>query len=429
MSLSALRRELYETWWKRGNAARLPAYPEGLTDAQFAAALDPAQPGGIAARVVAQTAAVAAAQAAIPWGATQADLAQAITTYTATHPLPPGTELKRSDLPPFRAAADPVVVVAGARANAFADDLGTDANGLLPCRFVDQVVTGLVVTAVPPAVPVPPQSVTVTAATLAGRVPMVDLTNLPMIPGALLTEFLLLDPANAATVVMLGLGTSDPATITQTAAAMTAGANVAGTPPAILPPTWTQPWAPLFLEWEVLFYPIPYAPPSQPGAAAPGPWSFDGTGYTWTGAGADTAAVISLSGRSVLTPQPAFTFKSRLDSYLASNPGMALSDLEAFVASIDGWDFLSQTLDGFNTLLARRDPASGSRRTPRPSSSRPPRPSPRSWGRTRPRGRCRAPRVRSSAPGRRPGSSRCARASSCSAGRPSSTASARAPTS
>jgi len=357
--LSALRRQLYETWWKRGNAARLPAYPEGLTDAHFAAALNPAQPGGIAAQVVAQTAGVAAAQAAIPWGATQADLAEAIMAYTATHPLPPGTELKRSDLPPFRAAADPVVVVAGTQANAFVDDLGTDANGLLPCRFADQVVTGLVLPG-PPVTPPPPPTATVTAATLAGRAPRVDLTNVPAVPGALVTEFLLLDPANAALVVLLGLDSTDPGTIAQTAAHMTAGADVVGTLPAILPPIWTQPWAPLFFEWEVLYYPIAYAqPPAQPGAAPLSPWSFDGTGYTWTGAGADTADPIVLSGRTVLTPQPAFTFKARLDAYLASNPDVTLSDLESFITSIDGWDFLSQTLSGFNALLTRRDPTSG----------------------------------------------------------------------
>jgi hypothetical protein len=372
--LSALRRQLYETWWKRGNAARLPAYPEGLTDAQFAAALNPAQPGGIAAQVVAQAAAVAAAQAAIPWGATQADLAQAIMAYTAARPLSPGTQLKRSDLPPFRVATDPVVVVAGTQANAFVDDLGTDANGLLPCRFADQVVTGLVVTGPPLAVgpgpvllpgsppipPPPPPTATVTAATLAGRAPTVDLTNVPAVPGALLTEFLLLDPANAALVVLVGLNSTDPGTIAQTTAQMTAGSGVAGTLPAILQPIWTQPWAPLFFEWEVLYYPIAYTqPPAQPGAAPVSPWSFDGTGYTWTGAGADTADPIVLSGRTILTPQPAFTFKARLDAYLASNPDVTLSDLESFIASIDGWDFLSQTLSGFNALLTRRDPTSG----------------------------------------------------------------------
>jgi hypothetical protein len=358
-ALSALRRQLYETWWKRGNAARLPAYPAGLTDAHFAAALDPATTGGIAAQVVAQTAAVAAARAAIPWGATQADLAAAITAYTATHPLPAGTELKRSDLPPFRFAADPVVVVAGTGANAFVDDLGTDGNGLLPCRFADQVVTGLVVRG-PAGTTGPAPTATVTAATLAGRAPSVDLTGVPAVPGALVTEFLLLDPANAALVILLGLGSSDPTAIAQAAAQMTAGVGVTGTLPAILPPAWTQPWAPLFFEWEVLYYPIAYAlPPAQPGAAPASPWTFDGTSYTWTGAGADTTGPLVLSGRTILTPQPAFTFKSRLDSYLASNPDVDLSDLESFIATIDGWDFLSQALSGFNALLARRDLTSG----------------------------------------------------------------------
>ncbi|GAA2143737.1 hypothetical protein [Actinomadura napierensis] len=345
--LESLRGELYETWWKRGNAAALPDPPEGLTDTMFAAALDPALQGGIAGRVVAQLAVVASARSEIPWGGTQEELARAVASYTVAHPLAAGTELKRAELPPFRLAADPVVVIAGAHSDAFADDLGADpATGLLPCRFAGQVVTGLTI--------VGEKKVKVTSKALAGRLPAVDHTRLPAIPEELLAEFFLLDPANAATVASVAFGTADPENLAATAAAMTAATYPTGTPPAILPPPWTQPWAPLFLEWELLYYPIPYR---QAGGGA-SPWSFDGTGYTWSGQGAGTADPIVLTGRSILTPQPTFTFKARLDAYLTDNPDVALSDLESFVESIDGWDLLSQTLSGFNAQLALRDPAS-----------------------------------------------------------------------
>ncbi len=378
--LAALQRELYEMWWKRGNAEALPTYPAGLSDAAFASALNPARSGGIAARVAAASAAVNAAREAIPWGATQDDLNSAIKIYTTAHPLPPGTELKRSDLPPFRMATDPVVVVAGARAGAFDDDLGTDASGLLPGRLADQIVTGLTVTApVPASGPAPPgpgpaqpapagsqRTAEVTAATLAGHLPNLDLAHVPAVPGALLTEFLLLDPANAAAIAQGAFGTADPGTLTATrdaiTAAMSAGTGVTGTPSAIPPQAWSQPWAPLFLEWEAAYYPVPFTGPAAGGApsTAGSTWTFDGTDYAWTSGSAATADPLILGGRIVLTPQPSFTFAWRLSRYLAGNPDVSLAEVESFIAQIDGWDLLSQSLAGFGEQLAARDPA-GSR--------------------------------------------------------------------
>ena len=370
--LTAAQRELYELWWKRGRADSLPVRPAGLTDAQFAAALDPAQPTSAAGRVAALTRQAAALRSSIPWGATQQALAAAITAFADRYELPANTELRRADLPAFRSAADPVVVIAGARAGAFNEDLGANTAGLLPCRFADQLVTALNVPQPPAPVipqnpifgtepdpplihepPLPPAAVT--AQMLGGLLPAVNLSAIQPNATLLLAEDFLLDPANAPAVANLAASElsrpgrpAEPAQllpgITQ---AMTLGQWLTGTAPAILPQPWTQPWAPLFLQWQAAYYPLPYGPA----------WQFDGTGYSWTGP-ASPGGPIQLSGRSLLMPQPSFTFKSRLDAYLAATPDADLTALESFMASVDGWDFLSQALSGFNAQLALRDAAS-----------------------------------------------------------------------
>lgn len=366
--LEALQARLYELWWKRGRANALPQRPAGPTDAQFAEALDPARPDSLVSQVLAKRREVDAARGAIPWGATQDAFATAITNYTRRNPLPPGTELKRADLPAFRAAADPVVVIAGARMEAFNDHLGENPAGLLPCRFADQTIVNMIIPAPPPPPPpiVGPQGAAhgpasplfLTPGEVAPRLPALDLSGLDPAIGPLMTELFFLDPGNATAVTELAYAifshlnypVSQDLLLSTITGYMTAAQQMAGTLPAILPQPWAQPWAPLFLEWEVAYHPIPFS--------TFGPnWRFDGTNYTCLRA-ASNGGPIRLSGRSLLTPQPSFTFKARLDSYLATSPDADLNALESFVGSVDSWDFVSQALGGFNAQLSLRDPAS-----------------------------------------------------------------------
>jgi hypothetical protein len=374
--LAAMRRDLYELWWKRNRANALPQRPPGPTDAQYAAALDAARPDSLAGQVLAKIKQVADAQKAVPWGATQDALAASIAAYTRRVRLDPGTELKRSELPAFRAAADPVVVIAGVRMEAFDDDLGANAAGLLPCRFADQTVGGL---ALPPPPrdasggvvmiiqdqqhqtfsPPPARPVPITAARVGQYLPALSLGTLNPVIGQLSTELFFLDPVNAAALLEAallgfarlsrpaGAGVAPAQMLLYLAQVMAAGRETLGTAPAILPQAWTQPWAPLFLEWEVAYHPIRYE----------GSWQFDGANYTSARPDPD-GGPIRLAGRSLLTPQPSFTVKARLDAYLATSPDADLSALESFVASVDGWDFLSQALSGFNSQLTLRDSVS-----------------------------------------------------------------------
>ncbi|WP_433202230.1 hypothetical protein ACQP00_31970 [Dactylosporangium sp. CS-047395] len=381
--LGALQRDLYELWWKRGRRNAGPAVAPDLTDAQFAAELDPARPQSLAGRVAALRRQVEQARARMPWGASARELAAAIDAYTARHPLPPGTVLKRAELPAFRIAADPVVVIAGVRAGAFDEHLGADARGLLPCR------TGTVGAL---SLPLAARSAEGDPAGPDGRFPdgtiappdidiLVTVNMLPTLPAvaafpvasdisttvvsafvALQMETYLLDPVHAGAVAAIAARAAGrPAAEEELAGAaealMASGSSTNGPLPAILPQPWTQPWAPLFLEWQVSYHPL-----------AMGLWSFDGTAYraswptTWAYPGPQPGQVpgppMVLSGRSLLTPQPSAGFKARLDTYLSTLPEPAAAALSSFAAAVDSWDLLSQALSGFNEQLALRDPVS-----------------------------------------------------------------------
>ncbi|SCF22010.1 hypothetical protein GA0070558_1575 [Micromonospora haikouensis] len=381
--LAALQRELYELWWKRGRYNALHYRPEGLTDDRFAAELDPGRPESLAGRVAALRREVERARTDVPWGASQQELAAAMDAYTARHPLPPHTVLKRADLPSFRSAADPVVVIAGVRAGTFDENLGTGADGLLPCRFAGQLVTALTLPlaglvgpdgrlpdgSAPGPIPPPGVQIPVNASDVAGAPGIVPLTDqhggVPVAAAfvALQAEAYLLDPAHAAEVAAIaaervGLPWATAELTTAAEQLMAAGSGVTGTLPAILPQRWSQPWAPLFLEWQTTYYPLPLDTL----------WTFDGTSYDaswptgWTypgpGPGQKPGRPFSISGRSLLTPQPAATFKARLDTYLTTLPEPTRTALSSFAASVDSWDLLAQALSGFNEQLALRSPAS-----------------------------------------------------------------------
>lgn len=366
--LATLQSRLYELWWKRNRANAMPQRPPVPADSEFAGALDPNRTGSLANQVLVKTKQVADAQTAIPWGGTQDALAAAITAYTRQHPLPAGTELKRAELPAFRSAADPVVVIAGAHAQSYDDELGTTKEGLLPCRFADQTVTGITVDPPPPQPPLvvistpsqqppfrppPPRPITLTTAMMAAYLPTLNVSALDPVISTLLNELFFLDPVNAPVVALAAAGAvgrppNPLAVLPAITQSMTTGEHMTGTVPAILPQPWSQPWAPLFLVWEVAYYPVPLNDAN---------WQFDGTDYTCVRA-APRGGPIRLSGKSLLAPQPAFTMKARLDTYLATNPDADLVAVESFVSSVDGWDLLSQALSGFNAQLTLRDPAS-----------------------------------------------------------------------
>jgi hypothetical protein len=246
----------------------------------------------------------------------------------ATKPLEDhGLTLKPSSRPGFWHPTDPVLLISAAGRT---DKHGAD--GKLRCRLATQRLTGLkladgseVAPKAPPAAAAP--------ALLGGGHP-----SIPAVDGLLL-EWYLTDPANAAELA--AAEKKEPAAI---AAAATDPNKWLGTPPpqfAVGP--WTQAWSPLFLEWQVRYY------PSSKGTPLAG-WTFDGENYCWDGTGAEPEP-LTYAGRGVMAPQLPDLFLSKVAGTLKERLG---DDAETIAETIGAWDLLSVTLGGLTDQLVGR---------------------------------------------------------------------------
>ena len=144
--------------------------------------------------------------------------------------------------------------------------------------------------------------------------------------------------------------------------------------------SWTQPWVPLILEWQVR---VIAGPDYQNHPADTAllrwtgrDWAFDGTDAVpgdrageLAGLGDSGTPSLLLTGRTLLTPQTSLTLADQLDDWLAShsarNPAFGdLPDLAAFLRQLGQQDILSQRLSGLRALLIERDYATSA--TPAP---------------------------------------------------------------
>jgi hypothetical protein len=348
-TLMGTQRRLFELWWKQQAApvilGQTGSWPWRVTPDQLSAALDPSDPAGPVAQARTALASLSALAAQMPTATGGGSLDDAIAAFALAKGLPTATRvLKPVARPRFWSPADPVVVLSGA-AHMLQDEPGTT----LACRWPVEVVTSLNASAGDGGPTLAPA-----AAALAASQPAVPWTGLPAVGPALFAESFLLDPANAAldaSVAGQSLSAGQLAALAASIAAPRAGAGVV---PAVLPPwPWVQPWQPLYLDWQLTWYPIPFV-----GADGQPNWAFDGTDYDLARA-VTTPEATSLSGRSVLTPKPSFEFKARIDQFVHDNPGSpaatALQGIEGMPA-LGSWDFLSQTLSGLSTQLVSWSP-------------------------------------------------------------------------
>ncbi|MEV8328177.1 hypothetical protein [Kitasatospora sp. NPDC056731] len=316
--------KLYGAWWLN----RLDDVPDAYADT-LPATLKPAEQDSLAARVTALAADIAARRAPgsghpqpIPWGATDEDLAAAAQAYLTAHGADPATcTLKRSPLGEFHHAQDPVVLLNGIKTPTPAD-----LTAALPCRTPDQLLTGIDLDSGP--VPAP------------ATVPGPPLTHLPEAAtvATLLGEFWLLDQAQAAGTLADAVAHPDQ--------------RVTGTLPALGTSSWRQPWKPLYLLYELSYYPIPHD------TADGDCWQFDGTRYHWTKTGpADPPAYQSYTGRIYLTPHATFNLAAQIKQYRDTHPDAPQDELQQLADQVAGWDLLSQALDGLTPRITLRDPA------------------------------------------------------------------------
>ncbi|NNF59023.1 MAG: hypothetical protein HKN04_12380, partial [Rhodothermaceae bacterium] len=249
--LLALQQKLYEMWWKNGYAqgyAPLFTDPYLAPAASLAAQLDPATPGTLAAQVYAQLSTVAENQATVT-----GLLAQYQSLLDADDTLP---QLKALSKPNFSTPTDPVILIAG-----IDQPFSINPYDFLPCRFPDDLVTAVTLADYGNAV--------LTAAEVASLVPSIDASALPGYVGAvlpgLMTESFLLDPTNAGGIAYSVYEDDQSSTLQAIQSSIvaldceqneapdcaeTAAEAVTGMLPAFYRAVWSQPWLPLFLEWQ-----------------------------------------------------------------------------------------------------------------------------------------------------------------------------------
>jgi hypothetical protein len=341
--LQSLRHRLYELWWKSGYSSQQANQPAGTSPADFQQALDPNHTAGmpdpsnpdphyLAAQVHAQMSVVAGQQAIVD---------KKVRTVRSMQVA--SRQLKATNAPPFWLANAPLVVLTGASPGT---DLALETDQALQTRYSDQVVTGLTV-----KIGDTSQTITAVSHGLSQLMPALNLANIPQpdVITALLMEFFFLDPYNAPGLAANVLGNTSPTVVDALIGAMTngTGAITTGKLEGLDLSMWVQPWLPLYFEWAVNWYPIPFAQDNTPH------WNFDGVEYHWDGTLTSLPQAHQIAGRSFLTPKLAFTFRSRLSKFLKYRPNEA--DLQSLLNSVGLWDFLSQSLTGFIAQVALRD--------------------------------------------------------------------------
>lgn len=376
--LFSMQWELYAIWWKQSwlntNPAMIPVLNQYFHNKMGAIAdlinqnLKPGNADGLFHQVVQQQTAVVKQAQALP---SPTDPLSILEYATQTIGLDPAQlRLKPSAMPRFFHPVDPVVLVAGIETSEKQGPLATDDP--LACRFTSQAVTGVSVAG---------QSQPVTASTggLAQLIPTPASPNLPQAVTAgleaLSVETFFVDSINAATIVNVGLGSNDPAAVNALRAAMLAQTAQAA---SIKDPlsegfafsNWTgQAWSPLYMEWDVTFYPtvqgkalphdnnwpfIPAAFDNPPATSEQPCWSFNGGEFDWYG-GLPNKFAQDYSGRTFLTPQATYLLIRRLRAYLANNPNAELQAVEDLIDKIGDWNILSQRLSGLTDQLIMRD--------------------------------------------------------------------------
>ncbi|WP_058041041.1 hypothetical protein [Streptomyces roseifaciens] len=322
---TALQQKLYAQWWLHG----LPSLPPICDRAALAAELNPGNPASLAAEVGKRKRDLAKLHAALPTGDTPAAWLASVKKL-APHVDWKTYRIRRDERPAFQQPADPTVVLSGANSRKAAEPM---VPPTLACRFADQILGGLHVgkKRYTPA-----------------HVPPVELRGLPPVAAQLLTEAFLLDPANARRIATeLGGGTTEA----EVKKAMAAPKPLKDTqkPPSLLPGPWRQPWLPLYFQWQVTHYTVPFGPLGK------SHWTFDGTTWEWTTDPGGKRLVQQISGRQFLTPLPQYNLGERVREHARHRPKATAESLEKFAGRLTELDLLAQRLDGFTDRLAGRD--------------------------------------------------------------------------
>lgn len=266
--------EISDQIWNVGIPGRVPAMKDMIT------ASLPAEAGAVYAQqqnVALWQKKVDVLRAAPPSYQSE-DTTVSIYVPPAPQPVPvPPLLLKEVKMPRFFEPQDPVILISGLGASVNLTSKAKAGQDAVSCRLGSQAITGLTVggTLIP-------------ASSLAGHVPAPANANLP--PGVaaasatLALEATLLDPDNASFIAKVSGQAA-----TDIAAAIRAGIGYTGLEPdPFAAAQWEQAWIPIFLDWNVTWYPTVSASVIAPGNTpnwrfTREGWAFDGLDYNWTG--------------------------------------------------------------------------------------------------------------------------------------------------
>jgi hypothetical protein len=343
-TLSSLQWQLHGLWLKQGYLSDpFSTPPSDIGDlSQFqgrlAGELDPTRTGSLAARLVAQFGTVQGLLSQVPqpdWTGTdnaQQALRSGVARFAQGKGLDPTRSLKAVTAPRYWQANNPIAVLSGVPAPA-------STAGALPVRAADTLITGFAL----------PSGPAIGAGAVTGLLDLVG--SLAAVPSRvaqpLLQEFLLLDPGNAATIAT---ATKQPLGLISSVMAAHDPASYTGTLPALALTNWRQPWSPMILEWFGNYHHLPSTTNDSPS------WTFDGIDYRLTGAVSDLGEPREVGGISVLSPHAQIVFGSRLDAFVRQyGTDTELAQIDEWIQTVYGWQFLAQELTGFHQLLSLRD--------------------------------------------------------------------------
>ena len=354
--------ELFSLWWKLQYISEDVLYESGVDYTAMSEALYNQTNAGGGGNLFSTVAGGVGALARMAESLPDPTSPESVASFSPQIPGNSGTlALQPCAMPSFYQPADPVVLVAGITPPAAPVDGGQP----LPCRLSTAATTG--VDAEVGSAPIP---ITASAGGLGSIIRQpTDLPTSSSQPlsalldpavtaavSALAVEAFFADPNNAASILSNGMSNTDPATIDALQMAMQQGSAQIAT---ILDPLqadfafalWQQAWTPLFLEWEVQFYPTVQTsftgqqlPPQSLLATSfesvqdnlpmdLSDWSFDGSDnvsargseyFTWTGGDIWTAnnwlVPQTFVGRSTLTANAETLFLARLENFIADQP-------------------------------------------------------------------------------------------------------------
>ena len=352
--LRAAQQRLYDLWWKskkfdhvRKPVARLPAVDEAGFEQDLKREFNAAVTAVVNAKNM--------VDAAVTNFKTAKETFDAELAALPAHGRP---ELVQKEHPRFYKPADPVLAIfGGQRSTKHGNDGRFREDGALFCRVTGQTISQiqLAIATITPAIPTALNDLLTDK---ADHLPTGEIA-------ALAREALLLDPtlvehvAPGQKVAMdqkreLFWAKLPGKSIDEAAHSRAAGVDgLIPSPHGVV--AWRAPWSPLFMSWQVTWYPT-----SQEPAEAHAAWEFDplnGLEYDWTGTSLPNHKnVLTISGRSILADADLSRMTKGLQASGAAGAGAKedLGQLSLIEDQLASADLLLQTMTGFHDQLLMR---------------------------------------------------------------------------